>query len=134
MAISKRFHVCEALTGVQQDLHRLLDCFFDMQDMAHVTLRGGLRATETENEIIVDFNLPEGIDPADVEVTLRARRLAITLPPDANASGGRARGRQYVLDLPCDVADSPQAASRGQSVRIRLPKRQTSRRIHIEKT
>ena len=134
MAISKRFLVYEALTDVQQDLHRLLDCFFDMQEMAHATLRGGLRATETENEIIVDFTLPEGLDPADVEVTLKARRLAVTLPPDANASGGRARGRQCILDLPCDVADSPQAVSHGQSVRIRLPKRQTSRRIHIEKT
>ena len=132
MAISKRLHARGTLANVQQDLHRLLDCFFDMQEMAHAALQGDLHATETETDIIVEFSVPEGVDPADVEVTLKARRLTIALPPCPH-SGAHARGRQRIIELPCDVADDPQAISRGQAVRIRLPKRQASRRIRIEK-
>lgn len=116
----------EILKGVEEDFHRLLDCFFEARALSRVPLRHGVRAHETKSKIIVDIAVPETTDPQDIEITIEGRQFSVECP----CSAGRPRQR-HVIELRCDVDETNiEAHSHGKMISVHLPKK--TRRIEIK--
>jgi len=118
----------EILRGVEEDFHRLLDCFFEARALSRVPLRYGVRAHETETKIIVDIAVPETTDPKDIDITIEGRRFTVECPCTTHS-----KTQRHVVDLWCDIDETAiEAHSHGQMISVHLPKR--SRRIEIRET
>ena len=130
MFVPMRFgHPCEFVTQIEQQLNRMMDCFFEREEVERAPLRSGVRARDGEREVVVEVAFPFEVSAGSAEVILRGRILVVRY-----AAAGEEKVCSFRLELWCDVdIDHAQATAEGNLLRVRLPKvEKTAVRVQIE--
>ncbi|MFH0965442.1 MAG: Hsp20/alpha crystallin family protein [Planctomycetota bacterium] len=111
-------HPCEFVARIEQQLNRMMDCYFEREEVERAPLRSGVRAREDEKEVVVEVAFPFEVTPENAEVMLRGRMLVVRY-----AALGEEKACSFCLELWCEVdVDRARATAEGNVLQVRLPK------------